>query len=502
MLREGGNAVEAMVAAAATVAVVYPFANAIGGDAFWLVGEPGRDPVALRACGGAVALATPDFYREHGVSSIPSRGPLVVNTVAGTVGGWQEALSRWGGRLPLSRLLEDAIHYARHGFPVSENHAQAMATLADTLRDTPGYAETFLDPASEPLPALTMWRQPRLADTLERLARAGLDDFYRGEIGAALAGEAERIGSPLRAADLAAYRPVEVAPLRLAHSAGTVFNHPAPTQGVASQMILGLYDRMAADTADGFDHLHRLVEATKLAFIDRDRHVADPSVVSKEAQALLEPAYLDALAARIDRRRAAPWPPKVDDGDTIWMGAIDGEGRAVSFIQSVYWNFGSAVVLRDTGVLWQNRGTSFCLDPAHIRCIAPGRLPYHTLNPAFARLKDGRTISYGTMGGEGQPQTQAAIFTRYVQHGQPAQQALTGPRWYLGRTTSGGSEALKLESRWPEPVVEALRAAGHDIEMVGAYDNMMGHAGMLVAHPSGVIELGGDPRSDGGIAAF
>ena len=506
VLREGGNAIEAMVAAAATVAVVYPYANGIGGDAFWLIGEAGKDPVCIDAAGAAAQLATPEFYRQHQLDEIPQRGPLVANTVAGTISGWQLALelsSKWGGEVPLARLLEDAIHYSGEGFPVSENHAGSTKLFADLLRNVPGFADAFLDMSGKPVPATTMWTQKALAGTFERLAKAGLDDYYRGDIARAHAKGMEKIGSPLRLDDFEKHRAQFVKPLEMAHSSGRLFNMTAPTQGVTSLMVLGIFDRLGCRQAEGFEYLHLLVEAIKEAFIERDLHVADPAMMKIDAQSMLDPKYLDRLAAKIDRKTAAPWPPrKPGEGDTIWMGCIDGEGRTISFIQSVYFQYGSGVVIPETGVLWQNRGAGFTLKEGHVRQVRPGKKPYHTLNPAYARLKDGRTIAYGTMGGEGQPQTQAAMFTRYVDYGQSLQSAVSGPRWFLGKTTGGQTDSLKIESRFDPAVIDAMRKAGHDVEMVGPYENMMGHAGMLVLHPSGVIEAAGDPRSDGGAVGF
>lgn len=506
VLREGGNAIEAMVAAAATVGVVYPYANGIGGDAFWLIGEAGKDPVCIDAAGAAAHLATPEFYRQHQLDEIPQRGPLVANTVAGTISGWQLALelsSKWGGNFPLSRLLEDAIHYSDQGFPISENLAGSTKLFADLLRNVPGFAETFLDKQGQPIPATTMFAQKALAGTFERLAKAGLDDYYRGDIARAHAKGMEKIGSPLRLEDFAAHRAHWVKPLEMAHSSGRLFNMTAPTQGVTSLMVLGIFDRLACRQAEGFDYLHLLMEAIKLAFIERDLHVADPTMMKIDPQSMLDAKNLDRLAAKVNRAKAAPWPPrKSGEGDTIWMGCIDGEGRTVSFIQSVYFQYGSGVVIPETGVLWQNRGAGFTLQEGHVRQVRPGKKPYHTLNPAYARLKDGRTIAYGTMGGEGQPQTQAAMFSRYVQFGQSLQGAVTGPRWFLGKTTGGQTDSLKIENRFDPAVIEAMRKAGHDIDMVGPFENMMGHAGMLVLHPSGVIEAAGDPRSDGGAVGF
>jgi gamma-glutamyltranspeptidase/glutathione hydrolase len=263
-------------------------------------------------------------------------------------------------------------------------------------------------------------------------------------------------------------------------------------------MILAIADRFDHPPAEGFQRVHDLVEATKQAFRVRDAHVRDPASMTVDPRDLIADGEIDRLARRIDRNRAAPWPHPASLGDTIWMGAIDGDGRAVSFIQSLYWEFGSGVVSPRTGVVWQNRGISFSLDPRHPNCLAPGKLPFHTLNPAMAMFDDGRTMVYGTMGGDGQPQTQAAIFSRYAWGGMSPEESIDAPRWLLGRTWGSASTNLKLERGFAAPVVEALTAAGHDLESVDErYSDMMGHAGMIVRYPDGRIEGASDPRSDG-----
>jgi len=213
-------------------------------------------------------------------------------------------------------------------------------------------------------------------------------------------------------------------------------------------------------------------------------------------------AFLDDLAGKIDPARALEWPQPAKPGDTIWMGAIDGDGMAVSYIQSTYWEFGSAVVAPDTGVVFQNRGHGFTLDPAHPNVLAPHKRPFHTLNPAMARLNDGRVLSYGTMGGEGQPQTQAAVFSRYAMFGQELQAAVTAPRWLLGRTWGEDSTSLKLESRFDPDVVKALRDAGHTVDEAEPFTSIMGHAGAVCRHDDGVFEGAFDPRSDGAVGCF
>jgi gamma-glutamyltranspeptidase/glutathione hydrolase len=238
----------------------------------------------------------------------------------------------------------------------------------------------------------------------------------------------------------------------------------------------------------------------------RDIHCVDPAFATRDPAEFLTPEALAARAARIDLARALPWPQPANAGDTVWLGAIDGAGRAVSFIQSVYWEFGSGVVLPETGVLWQNRGASFSLDPATPNPLSPHRLPFHTIQPAMALLDDGRVMPYGTMGGEGQPQTQAAIYTRHVVYGQELQDAIAAPRWLLGRTWGAETANLRIENRFAPEVIQALRNAGHDVEVIGALEETMGHAGGLVLHRAGpragVIEGASDPRSDGAAAGF
>lgn len=504
VLSEGGNAIEAMIAAAATIAVVYPHMNGLGGDGFWLIGRPGATPIGIQACGRSALGADRNWYRERGCATIPGRGPLSALTVAGTVDGWQRAqnISRqqYGGRLPMSRLLQDAIRYAWEGVPVPQTiHHSANVKRAE-LENVPGFAEVYL-PEGKPLAAGTKFRQPRVADTLARLSQTGLSDFYRGDLARSMAADLEKLGSPLRLADFERYRATTVTPLSLEVAGHTLFNLPPPTQGLASLLILALYARRLANEADGVDHLHRLVECTKAAFRIRNRYVTDPDYMERAATDFLTADSLAALDKTISHERADPWPEPPKQGDTVWLAAADRNGLSVSFIQSIFWEYGSGVVLPGTGITWQNRGTSYSLNDNDPNRLDPGRLPFHTIQPAMAQLSDGRLMSYGTMGGEGQPQTQAAIFSRYALHGGDLQGAVTAPRWLLGRTWGEESTNLKIESRFDVPVIEGLRRLGHDVQSVGAFEEFMGHAGAIVRHPDGLLEGASDPRSDGTVAA-
>jgi len=501
VLAEGGNALEAMVAMAASIAAVYPHMNHIGGDGFWLVHERRGGVRAIMAAGPAGARAERELYREH--ETMPTRGPLAALTVPGAVGGWMlalEAARAFGGKLPLDALLGAAIRQARDGYTVTKSQARLSAEKLAELQDVPGFAATFL-PEGKPPAAGTMLKQSALAATLDHLAHAGLDDFYRGDVGRELAADLEKIGSPVTREDLVRYRAVLAEPLSVKLGPGTLYNTPPPTQGLASLIILALYERLRVGEAESFEFVHSLVEASKRAFRVRDRVITDPARLPHSVERYLDEKFLDAEALKIDRRKAAPWPPPAGAGDTVWMGSADASGLVVSYIQSLYWEFGSGCVLPRTGVLMQNRGSSFSLDRGALNPLAPGRLPFHTLNPALAVLSDGRVMGYGTMGGDGQPQTQAMLFARHVLHAMPLDRAIEAPRWLLGRTWGSTVTNLRLESRFDGNLVDRLAAAGHDVEVLPeAYSDTMGHAGAVVLHADGTLEGAHDPRADGGAA--
>jgi gamma-glutamyltranspeptidase len=504
ILREGGNAIEAMIAAAASIAVVYPHMNGLGGDNFWLIHRPGEVPIGIDACGAAAGLADIGFYREQGIEEIPARGPLAALTMAGAVSGWQNAhqvsVDRCEGRLPLSRLLESAIDQAEGGIAVTETLATNCKASLAQMDGLQGFSDRYLK-SGAPLSTGDRLTQPVLASTLRTLAQQGLESFYRGDLATSLADDLESAGSPLRLTDFHRHQSLRVTPLTLEVAGHRLLNMPPPTQGLASLLLIGAYDRLGITEAEGFDFVHGLVEATKGAFRVRDAHICDPAHMPHDVESLLSATTIDDIASKINRHHAAAWPAATPGGDTVWLGAIDAEGRAVSFIQSLYWEFGSGVVLPQSGITWQNRGTSFSLAPKHLNRLEPYKRPFHTIQPALALLDDGRVMVYGSMGGDGQPQTQAIIFARHIMYGQELQQALTAPRWLLGRTWGSETTNLRIENRFNTPLYDALRHAGHDVEVIGAFEEVMGHAGALVRHSSGLIEGASDPRSDGAAQA-
>ena len=502
VLAEGGNAIEAAIAAAATIVVLYPHMNSLGGDNFILIGD-GRRPIAIDACGRAALLANNHFYKSQGINQIPERGPLSALTVAGAVSGWQQALSisrKRGGKMPLGRLLEEAVFYGKKGALVSGTlHRNTKSTL-DQLKDVSGFSDVFL---SNGLPAKegTNFKLPSLANTFERLALAGLNDFYIGDVAQTLVTDLIAAGSPLRAEDFQRHEAEIIEPLSIKLKSGRVYTTPPPTQGLASLIILGLFDRLNCTGPDGFSHVHSLVEATKHAFSIRDKYISDPDYMKISPDYFLQNKFLDGLLKKINPKEALQWPMPIRNGDTVWVGAIDEEGCSVSLIQSIYWEFGSGVILPQTGIVWQNRGTSFSLNSGNPNFLTPGKKPFHTIHPAMALLNDGRLLVYGTMGGEGQPQTQAALFTRYVNFSQSLQKAISAPRWLLGRTWGDETPRLRLENRFKPSVVSALELAGHDIEIVGDFDEIMGHAGAVVRDRNGNFQGASDPRCDGAALA-
>jgi gamma-glutamyltranspeptidase/glutathione hydrolase len=507
ILREGGNAIEATIAAAATIAVVYPHMNSLGGDSFWLISLPDRPVIAIDACGFAGQRVSQDLYRSHGLEHIPVRGPLAANTVAGTVSGWDVAwsLSRkhLDGKVPLSRVLADAIYYAETGIPATISQFESTRKKRDELARQPGFVEAFLV-AGQPPPPGSRFVQTALGQTLRVLAKEGLDQFYRGALAESIAHDLASSGSPLTLVDLNDYRARQCRPLLYEHRLGELYNMTPPTQGLVSLIILAILDKLHLEQyhPDSADYVHLVVEATKQAFLVRDRYITDPDYMTIDPQSCLTDEFLSPLAAAISIGQACPRGLGKAEADTVWMGVMDEKGRAVSFIQSIYHEFGSGIVLPATGITWQNRGCSFSLSPGELNCLMPRRKPFHTLNPALARFHDGRTMIYGSMGGDGQPQTQAAVFTRYAIFHQPLQHAITSPRWLFGRTWGQDSDTLKLEGRFPKEVLAELTTRGHEVEVLNPFDETMGHAGAIVRYPTGILEGAFDPRSNGTAAAF
>ena len=419
ILRRGGTAVDAAIAAASVLTVVYPQMCTLGGDNFWLVFNARTHELkGLNASGRAGEKASIDLYKARGLTKIPSRGYLAANTVPGVVSGWSEAWQyskkSLGSSCNWADLLASAIELAHDGFPVSTSLAfwSAVNTNPEDrefrdLQRFPGFASTFLK-ENRPYKTGEVLRQPVLAATLRLLAEKGASEFYEGSIARKIVDDLTAHDGLLTLKDFAKHKADWVDPITVRYRGLTACNLPPNTQGMASLEILNILDNFdVRSLGEGTaDYYHLIIEATKQSFADRDRYLSDPAFVKIPLARLLSPDHGKAQAARIQMAKAAtdvtPLDPK---GDTIWLGTVDKWGNAVSLIQSIYHDFGSAIVPEGTGIILQNRGSFFSLDPRHVNCLVPGKRTFHTLNPAML-LKDRRPVLvYGTMGGEGKPQT-------------------------------------------------------------------------------------------------
>lgn len=514
ILREGGSAVDAAIAANATLCVVYPHMAGVGGDGFWLIGDD-EDVSAINASGPAGEAATRDYYAELGDNEIPERGSGSALTVPGAVDGWRLAHEEHG-QLPWKQLFEDAITHAREGFAMTEDLTRWIALDADVLGEQATAADTFLTEGSAPEPG-TILRQPALADSLETITEEGpRDGFYEGPVGESFCdGLGEE--SPLSTTDLSQYHAEWVEPLSTDYRGYKAHSFPPNTQGIAALQLLGLLDGFDVEAwGDGTaDYYHHMAEAVKVAFADRDAWVTDPGSIDLPAETLLSASYLDDRRSLIEPDSSLP--AAVDpgivpddatphlqepDGDTCYLSVVDENGLAVSMIQSIYFDFGAGFVAGDTGIIPQNRGSFFSLDADHVNSLEPGKRTFHTLIPSMLTRDGEPWLIYGTMGGEGQPQTQAALVSRIVDFGYNVQEAIEAPRWLFGRTWGDESKSLSLEGRIPDGVVNELQRRGQPVAMVRDVDDTMGHAAAIRIHKDGTLEGGADPRGDGAAIGY
>jgi len=512
ILRAGGSAVDAAIGINAVLAVAYPHMAGLGGDGFWLLAPPDGDVRGINASGPAAAKADRSFYADK--DKIPERGPGGALTVPGAVDGWRLAHEEYGC-LPWDRLFEDAINLAADDLAVTANLARWIRRDRDVLAADERASATFLldgDPPS----AGDRLAQSDLAASLSTIANGGpRAGFYEGEVAEAFC-SALGVDSPLEPGDFASYRAEWVEPLSVDYRGYTAHGLPPNTQGLTALQLLGLLDGFDVSAwGDGTaDYYHHIAETTKLAFADRDAWLTDPEALAIPTDALLDPDYLDARRERISPARTAPTdldpgiqpPSEPSDGDpggdTCYFAVVDDSGLAVSVIQSIYFDFGAGVVAGDTGIVPQNRGAYFSLSPDSVNALEPGKRPFHTLIPAMLTRDGEPRLCYGTMGGEGQPQTQAALVTRLVDFGYDVQTAIEAPRWLYGRTWGAQSRSLSLEKRVPDGVVTELEDRGHDISIARGYDETMGHAQAIRIHEDGTLEGGADPRGDGSASGY
>jgi len=509
-LRVGGSAVDAAIAASAVLSVVYPHMTSIGGDAFWLIHDATTGAVRYVGGGGRAAeRATIGWFAGRGLDAIPMSGILPATvTVPGAVDTWCEAHAAYG-RLPLARDLAAAVEYARDGFPATAQLAGFVGVAAGLLGASADAARIFLPGGAPPRPGQRL-RNPDLARTLEAIAAAGRAGFYEGEVAAEAARYARAEGGLFTAADWARQRARWEPPLQGSYRGVTLYETPPPTQGFTVLQMLALLEEfdLGALPHLGPDAVHLQVQAKQLAFHDRDRFLADPDFAPVPIERLLSAEHVAERRRAIDPGRALSWDavPSTGSlaGDTVYVAAVDAQGNAASLIQSVYGLFGSGVVAGRTGVLLQNRGAYFTLDPAHPNRLEPGKRPLHTLIASLAFRGDRLWQVLGCMGADGQPQIHLQAYTALIDWGLDVQQAVEAPRWLSGRFALGEPrDLLHLEDRFLPGTVEALEARGHLIERWEAWNGRVGHAhGITVDPDTGALAGGADPRSDGAAIGY
>ncbi len=503
ILRKGGSAMDAAVAAAAVLTVTEPTANGIGSDAFALVWSE-RDGClyGLNASGPAPQLATIDRVLsdpEAKDGKMPASGWLPV-TVPGAPGAWA-ALNRRFGRLTLAEDLAPAVTYAREGYPCAPNLAATWKTALEKYRKTlqgPAFSAWFrtFAPEGKAPEAGDIVVLKDHADTLEAIGETDAETFYRGEIAHRIDAESRRYRGLLRYEDLAAFEPNWVEPIGVNYRGYQVCEIPPNGQGIAALMALNILKEFTFGEKDCAETYHRQIEAMKMAFAEAFRHVTDPNHMETAVAKLLDPA-MGAARAREMTDRARIWtsivPPK---SGTVYLCCADREGNMVSFIQSNYMGFGSGIVVDGTGIALQNRGADFSLDPAHINCLKPGKRTYHTIIPGFL-MKDGRPVGpFGVMGGYMQPQGHLQVVMNYADFGLDPQQALDAPRWQWLRNGD-----IAVEARFDRDISRKLEARGHRVR----YDldtASFGRGQMIVRLDSGVLVGGTESRTDSNIACF
>lgn len=512
VMRKGGTAVDAAIAANAAIGLMEPTGNGIGGDLFAIVWDPktgklhgyngsGRSPMGL----------TREWFDKQKISTIPAFGALPV-TVPGAVDGWFALHGRFG-KLPMAELLQPTIDYARNGHPVHETIAYYWDRSVPRLSQYPGFTEQFTIDGRAPRTG-ERWTNENLARTLERIAREGRAGFYEGELPKVVEAYFKDNGGFLAAADFAAHQGEWVEPVSVNYRGVDVWELPPNGQGIAALQMLQILEGYDFSTISfgSTEHLHLLIEAKKLAFADRARYYADPSFHPAPVAGLISDAYADAQRQRINPNRAqtvvAPGtPPSLDEGDTIYLTTADSSGMMVSLIQSNYRGMGSGMTPPGFGFIFQNRGEQFSLKPGHPNEYAPGKRPFHTIIPAFI-TKDGQPwVSFGLMGGAMQPQGHVQIVMNLVDFGMNLQEAGDAPRLHhdgsdepVGAVTpmaDGG--VVQLETGFDYATIRGLMRKGHQVEFA---DGPYGGYQAIAKNPHGGWVGASESRKDGQAAGY
>jgi gamma-glutamyltranspeptidase / glutathione hydrolase len=504
VLRGGGNALDAAIAAAAVLAVVEPQSTGIGGDCFCLYAPAGTGKVvAINGSGRAPAAATPEALRATGTDRLVNTSPHVV-TIPGAVSAW-ELLNRTHGRKPLGELLQPAIRCAEQGFPVHARVALDWRDAAGKLRGNPASARHFLVDGEAPGPG-HRFVQPALGRTLRAIAAKGARAFYEGEIAADMVASLHALGGLHTEEDF--HRGLTgaefVEPIKASWRGLEVYQCPPNGSGLHVLQILGILGGMETPEQGPLsaERYHRHIEAARLVYRDRDAFLADPAQVDVPVARLTDPAYLARLRGLIRDDRAMPEMPPAGESDwarhkdTVYLCVVDGEGNACSFINSLFQSFGSGILAEGSGVMLHNRGFGFRLQEGHPNCIAPNKRPMHTIIPGMV-MKDGEAIMpYGVMGGHFQPMGQTLFLANHFEFGLDVQEALDCPRLF----PAPGAGPVEVERGVPGAVIDRLSRLGHPVQLVEKPHG--GGQAILIDRKAGVLIGGSDPRKDGCALGF
>ena len=491
---DGGNAVDAALRAATVLAVAYPHMCGVGGDLFALVQRPDGETLAVSSSGRAPGAADP-ADAAHAGDLMPIRGPIPI-TVPGAVAGWR-AVHGTGAVLPWSGAFSRAIELAIDGVPVTRSLAATLAAPDEPFGADPGLSAIFFADGI-PSPAGATVHQPALGATLAGIAEAGPEVLYGGDIGRAYVSGLNDAGSPISIEDLAAHRALVLPPLAAAFRGLHVSVVPPNSQGFVLLEILALLERLRVDADPHGPEAGTIARVFASSARDRDRHLGDPEHMTVHPSTFLDDGHLASLADEIRLERAAAPPPR-PNGDTIALVTADAEGFAVSLVQSLFWGFGSGICEPTTGIVAQNRGACFTLEPEHPNAFAPGKLPAHTLMPVIVHDEHGLAAVAGSMGGYAQPQINAQTLLHLV-GGAAAADAVAAPRWILERPEETSPARIVIEASVPAEARRSLESLPYPATVVPDRSDELGHAQVIRARPDW-FDAGSDPRSDGGSLA-
>jgi len=492
VLQSGGNAMDAAVAAVAVQGVVEPQSTGIGGDCFMLYAPNGKgEIVAFNGSGRAPKAATPEWFARNGLRAIGEHSPHAV-TVPGAVDAWCRLIADYGTK-SIGELLQPAIRYARDGFPVHSRVARDWKNNMPVLAADPGSARVYL-PSGKPPATGRLHRQPELAKTLEAIARSGRDAFYEGAVAKDIVERLNALGGLHTLDDFAEAAGEYVAPIRTGYRGFDVYECPPNGQGIVALMMLNILADTGLDRFEPLspERLHVMIEAARLAYAERDAWVGDPRQIDVPVKRLLSADFAAGLRDHIrpdraNHRRPGDMPAHAD---TVYLCVVDKDRNVVSFINSLFEAFGSGITAPKSGVLLQNRGFAFKLDPRHPNCIAPGKRPMHTIIPGMLVKKDRAVMPFGVMGGHYQAFGHVYLLTNLLEHGLDLQEAIDLPR--LFPTLAG---PVEVESGIPRKTVKALNAKGHKTQPTKK--PLGGAQAIWIDHESGVLTGASEPRKDG-----